>query len=552
MSCPEALTRALYADDGLAPDARRAFEAHLIGCERCRRAVVALREEARLLTDVLQERAPDGLPLRDEAPARGFLMGMPLTLFAAGAVVAVGGAILEMRLLPSGAAWLSPARLIGVPEMFFDVVFALRDRAPGLLELAVAVAATAAFAMLVTAAAGVLLRRVGGGRAALGLGLAALGAGVALATVAPAPARAELRTHFDESVHVAEGEVWEGALVASGESVRIDGTLDGTLVVFTERLDVRGRVRGDVFGLVRKVEISGAVEGSLHVVAEELRLDGSVSGSVWSAAERIDLDSDARIARDLGFVAEEIQLAGEVGRDVHGLADRVEAAGRLGRDVEVWAAHVTVDAPARIGGDLRAHVPEEERLELLPGAQVAGETHALVSKHVDRSHLAHYGEPGFYLWLLVRAAGAFAVGLLLYWLLPQLFQGRLPTGSDFLSCLVRGAAWLVLTPLALALLALTLVGLPLAMLGGAVFLAALYAASLLVAALVGASLLQPGSATLRDFTPALAVGIVVLVIGMHLPFVGVLVRVVVLLVGLGLLVERLRRLLRARTRGAAF
>ena len=92
-------------------------------------------------------------------------------------------------------------------------------------------------------------------------------------------------------------------------------------------------------------------------------------------------------------------------------------------------------------------------------------------------------------------------------------------------------------PLVLVLVALTLVGIPVAMLGICLYAAGVYLAGIRIAALIGASLTTPEAGSLRDFGMALLLGLVVLAVGMNLPFLGILVRIAVVFVGLGLLVR---------------
>ena len=85
----------------------------------------------------------------------------------------------------------------------------------------------------------------------------------------------------------------------------------------------------------------------------------------------------------------------------------------------------------------------------------------------------------------------------------------------------------------------------LAAIGGAVYLTALYLTGIVVAALIGVSLVHPKSEGLRDFGVALLVGVLILTVAMHIPLVGFILRIVVALVGLGLLTDRARSAWRA-------
>ena len=83
MSCPPEWWVAAYVDEGIEPAEVRRLEAHLVGCERCRGRVLALREEARALTALLAEdrAAPrPALALAGATPARGMAYGLPVAI----------------------------------------------------------------------------------------------------------------------------------------------------------------------------------------------------------------------------------------------------------------------------------------------------------------------------------------------------------------------------------------------------------------------------------------------------------------------------------------
>ena len=141
MSCPSEASWLLYADGELPLTEVREVESHLVGCQACRALVMALREETRGIVDALLGREPDSLPVPGvSAPAGGLALGFPAAIAVVALVLAAAGLAAESR-LPGGLDLLHPLRLKGAYEMVFDLIFGLRDRAPGLLEFAVAVAA---------------------------------------------------------------------------------------------------------------------------------------------------------------------------------------------------------------------------------------------------------------------------------------------------------------------------------------------------------------------------------------------------------------------------
>jgi cytoskeletal protein CcmA (bactofilin family) len=451
------------------------------------------------------------------------------------------GFLLEAR-LPAGLDWLNPLQLLGAYEMLFDLIFLLRDSAPGFLELCVAVAATGSLAALATFAASALLRRLGS-VAVISLAL--------LAIVAAAPPASAIDLRFRESVHVTEDEIREGTLVVNGEFLRVDGVIRGDVFALVEQLTVRGKIEGNLFAVARDLELSGEVVGSAHTAAENLNVDGQVRGNLYTLSDVVTLAPEARVGSDAFHLGERIRIEGEVRRDLITGGKHLEIRGSVGRDFETWARRAKILPSARIAGNVVAHVHDESDIEISQAALVGGETSIESLDSMRNRRLARYTHAAFYFWLLIRLCAAFVVGLVLYALLPGLFGGRLSSGSEFFRSLGVGFVVLFVAPFALLIAGLTLVGLPIALIGGALYLTALYLTGIVVAALIGVSLVRPKSEALRDFGVALLVGVLILTVATHIPVVGVFLRFVVALVGLGLLTDRVRNAWMASRAAAA-
>jgi cytoskeletal protein CcmA (bactofilin family) len=541
MSCPPEWTVGAYVDQGLAAAEARRVEAHLVGCERCRALVLALREEARALGEALAgEGAREPGSVSAAVPARAAAWGLPIAIAATALVTAVASALYEMRL---PMVFLRPSSLLGVNDMLFDTLFLLRDRATGLYELAIALGALGGMAAIATFLAGALLRRYA--RVAAWLLLAGA------AGLAGGRAHAAPRFASEETVRVAAGETHTGTLAVSCESLVVEGIVVGDVWAFCERVSIRGEVDGSVVALGRELEVTGEVTGGLVSANHQVRLEGGVGRSAYLAAERVSIGPRARVARDAFLLGgERVHVEGEVARDLTAGGERIELEGEVGRDLEAWSERVAVLAGARVGGDLRAHLPEREALEVAPGAVVAGTTDFEVLDRHRHTIWARYRDGRFYAWLALGFAASFLIGMLLHTLAPRLFAGRLVTGRDFFVSLGLGFAVLVLAPIALLLLALTVVGIPAALIGLAAWGVTLYLGGVVVAALIGRSLVKPRGDGARDFGVALLVGLAVVVVVKSLPFVGRPAGWVIALVGVGLLAAQAHAAWQ-RSRGAA-
>jgi anti-sigma factor RsiW len=519
MTCPHEWWVAAYVDGGLEPAETRRVEAHLVGCESCRGRVLALREEARVLTALLgDERLAARAAVPSVAPARGMAYGLPLAIAATAVATAVGSALIEMRL-----------PLMGVNEMVFDTIFMLRDRAPGWLELATGLGALAGLAAIFTFLAGALLRRYAGTTALIALLLAAGWV---------EPARAVTRFEHQDTVRVARGETVQGTLVVSCESLEIDGLVEGDVIAFCERVAIRGEIAGTLIALGREHELRGRVGGSAIVIGEQVTLDGAIAANAYLGGERVQVDPSGRVARDAFLAGERLRVEGELGRDFSAFGERIEVQGEVGRDVEARAERVSVGAGARVGGRLHAYLPEQAGLEVADGAAIGGARDVDVLEGHEHTIWSRYRDGRFYMWTAIGFVASFLIGLLVHWLAPSWFAGRIETGRDFFQSLGLGFAFAVLCPLALALLALTIVGIPAALMGLAAWGICLYLGAVVVAALIGRSLVHPRGDGLREFGMALGVGLGVVLVLENLPFVGRPAGWVIALVGVGMLVAQ--------------
>jgi len=529
MSCFPEFLYSIYVDGELAADETREVESHLIQCQRCRGLVMALRDEADLLRDVIQEREREPVHTHPaHAPARGLAVGLGPSLVVTALVVTVGGWLLETR-LPVSMRVFNPLEWIGAYEMFFDTIFVLRSRAPALFELAIAVGAMVSVAAILTFLASSLARRVTGTTAVLALALGT-------AALAPSPGSAiELRTD-EEQVEIEAGETVNETLIVSAETVDMDGVIDGNLVTLAERLAIRGHVKGNVFAAGHQVEITGTIDGSLHVGGERVRLEGRVAGDALGGAELLTVHERAVIGRDAYLFGEGVRMDGHAGRDLVGGADWIEVRGKIGRNAATYSKRLGVLDSATIAGDLEIHMPDDEEADIAAGASIGGETTREKLDDTMHHRRNRWMQGHFYLRNFVILVSAFLVGIFLHLAAPRLFSIRLETSSDFFRTLGMGFLAVIAAPVALFVCFATVVGIPIGVIGTFAFLTALFVSMILVSSLIGTSIKTPDPESTHSFGISLLIGLLTVIIATNLPFVGHLLRILVALTGVGMLV----------------
>jgi hypothetical protein len=226
-----------------------------------------------------------------------------------------------------------------------------------------------------------------------------------------------------------------------------------------------------------------------------------------------------------------------VGRDLIAFTRATNLRGEVSRKVSVRTGGLRLEGPARIGGDLVAHVKRAGDVQVDPEATIAGRTETRVAP----PRKSRFASPGFYFWKLIWLGAAFVTGLLLHRLFPSLFATHALDGASLLRVSGVGFVVLVAAPVGAVLAAATLVGLPIGLFVLALWLSGLYLAPLVVAVPIGRGILQRPAGPPASFVAVLLVGLLVVTVLVNVPYVGGVARLAVVLLGLGLAAMRLRR-----------
>ena len=377
-----------------------------------------------------------------------------------------------------------------------------------------------------------------------------------------------------EEVVIAPGETVAGDLYVSANRVLIQGTVQGDVIAVGRTIVVAGTIMGDLMGAAQTITIRGQVNDDVRAAAYALMLaDGAVvGGDVIASGYALETKAATQVKGDLGFGGRQALLAGDVRGDANIAGYGLELAGTVGGTLDAAVDSGDVQSftpsPARFGAPVVPAVAAG--LTLAEGARVAGNLNltapadvgvrqgVVAGKTTTQVSVAEDGQP-FYLQLLNRFVVLLIVGLLLLWLVPAYTQ-RAAAGLERkpLPRLGWGVLALVGTPIALLVFAgiviLLVVLAGLIALGGlagligfvgAVTLLVLSVLFVLVAAFLaqvvagysgGQWLLSRFTAQTTPRVLALGVGVLVLVLLTAIPVVGDVIRLLLIVLGLGALV----------------
>ncbi|MBC8024221.1 MAG: hypothetical protein H7Y14_13940 [Burkholderiales bacterium] len=281
-------------------------------------------------------------------------------------------------------------------------------------------------------------------------------------------------------------------------------------------------------------EIDEPVAGSLYVAGGRVTVSAPVSGKTRIAAGRVEIASRGALAKGATIAGGRVVVKGSVEGDLRVAGGHVTLDGPVSGDASVAAGTLELGPNARIEGRLTFR---GDQLDRDPGAQVKG---GVVRK--DR-HSRSWDGGG-----LGRGV-AWAIWTLGLMVLAAIIAGALPGATRRMENELRARPWLasifgivalICIPIAAVLVMITIIGIPvglLALLGYVALLVVGYVtASVVLGGLVLDKLKAGATAQTAWRVGAAVVAMLVIASLAKIPFVGGLVGLSALVIGVGVIV----------------
>ena len=529
------LELSMLADAAMPAASAERLAAHVDACAACRGRLDALRRESSYLAAVMAVEVPEperAIPgFTRPASLRGFALANVATALVIWLVQFLWKTLFG-ELVVNAASW---ATSLYMPDIYrIASSFALRLLEEGTTMLDSYLGFVVIVLVAVTALGLVFMRqRMRGDALGLCLMLAMVGA-----LTAPMPAAALEVRRSEDLATVEATETVDDTLFIASETVRIEGTVSGDLVALGEEVEITGTVSGNVIAFAETVTITGDVGGFLLGGASVHTLSGgSVRGDLWLAGDRIDVLGDVRVDGNAAFAAESASVGAAIGRDLLAAGETIEVSGEVAGDLEAAGKRLRLLGGARIAGDVRFR-GDPDRFYRADDVVVGGEIEfpdppeALEEKNP-------YFTVAFYVWQVGELIAAFLFGLVLLWAVPGLRRQTIGAGIEGLKSAGIGFVALVSLPIAAVVAAVTLIGLPFAFFVFFAWLLGLYLALIVVGAAIGQMVLGNDD----SLALTLLAGLAVVAVLVNLPFVGGILGFLLMILGLGLLVQYLYEVL---------
>lgn len=201
-----------------------------------------------------------------------------------------------------------------------------------------------------------------------------------------------------QRVTVGADEVVDHDLYITGGDVTVDGRVTGDLVVFSGGVTINGTVEGDVVAGTGRFNLYGTVEGDARVGAGWMIIDGSIGEDLLAGSGQIDIRDNGSIGEDFVFGAGDVMISGTVEGSILGSASSYARTGTVGGSESVTIGEEFAPFPPG-----QPNEPSQPETPADQAARIAGDG--------ARQWIAVMLFGGLAIWLVPGAARAAESGL---------------------------------------------------------------------------------------------------------------------------------------------
>lgn len=321
-------------------------------------------------------------------------------------------------------------------------------------------------------------------------------------------------------------------LYISGGNIEVNDTINGDLIIFGGSIIVNGDVKGDLILLGGQIDINGLVDGTARIAGGDIFIKGTIKKDLMIASGNLTLNEKSRIGRDIVLGVGRSRISGSVGRRIIGGSSDMVIDGSVNGDVVVTTNELKIGRGAVIDGDLK--YTSENKASISSSADIGGEVHSrrppVGRRTVNRQVAGVLNFLVSIVWLMV-------LGTVMLALFPSYAYRVNENLEDFpWKSLIWGILALILTPIIAGLLVITIIGFPLALILFFIYLFGIYISKIYFGHFLGKRILGRIRGTGSHWFWSLLLGIMIILILAKIPILGPIIRVVVVIFGLGAIV----------------
>jgi hypothetical protein len=333
-------------------------------------------------------------------------------------------------------------------------------------------------------------------------------------------------------------EVHEGWYFASGDQVIILGTVNGDVYAAGGMVQVDGTINGDLIVAGGSVLINGRVSDDLRAAGGNIECNGTIGKNLTAAGGSVRLSKTSEVGGGVLAAGGELSIGGVVEHHVVITGGEAHISGTVGGDVKFAGGGIATIHGARISGGLHATLENADRAQIVPGT-VDGTVEITTEKRESRNIILGFSPVHF--WFKIIWAFSLIVSAIVLIVLCPVTVGDvgLAVWQHPWWSLLWGFVGVIATPIIALALCATLIGIPIGVFLLTLYFWSLYLSQMVLCIVVGQRVFMPAS-TGRLILAVIA-GIVLVQVLTFVPYLGPLVILAGLLLGLGGILEVARR-----------
>ncbi len=340
-----------------------------------------------------------------------------------------------------------------------------------------------------------------------------------------------------QDITIGSGEVINSDLYLGGTNITIDGTVNGDVFAMGQNITINGSINGGVSLAAQTVIVNGNVSAGARIGGQTVRVGGSIGRDLIVAASELTVINTAVIGGDLNSFAGNTVIDGRVTGNVTGSMNNLTITDGVNGNVTVRVDTLRIASTANIQGNVNYTSRNTANIE--PGSTIGGTTNRTEPPKDTPRRGIRAGIAGAILFGIWGYLAIFIIGLVVL-ALARRFIFRLATAiRDYpLSSLGWGALLFFVTPVAAVAVMFTVIGIPLGLLTLIIWGILLYIIQIPVALLVGWLILSRRRDNLSFglLVGCLALGLLILYAVGAIPVFGWLIRLLIIIFGLGSLI----------------
>lgn len=325
-----------------------------------------------------------------------------------------------------------------------------------------------------------------------------------------------------------------GNTYLAGGDLRILTPVAADLVAAGGRISVERDVGADAAIAGGAVDIRAPVMQDLRVAAGTVNIQRNVGADLVAAGGTVKIENPVRIAGSAWLAGGDITVDGRIGKEAKIYGNRITLSGQIDGDTRLVGREIVLTPNARIDGNLSYAspnpLPDNQRAQVR-GTVTRLETPEGWSAGRARGPALSWFHPLFLVSMLI-------CGMLLYLLFPNAVSGAERAIRQYpLRSLLIGLALLFTVPPVAILFMVTVVGLPigftLLLLYPLALLLGYLATAFFVGRQIAMAMKHTEPLTWKKQTLFLALSLLALSIALAVPFLGGLILILAVVVGIG-------------------